>query len=92
MFSPPCKQAAVIYQRLFQPRKPTYTVCSISPPVKRRVERTTHASSSVQSQLDQIARRLARAAAAYVAQTQPMPAETVRGGMELKLQLPCHYC
>lgn len=43
---------AAIYQRLFQPRKPTCTVCSISPPVKRRVERTTHASSSVQSQLD----------------------------------------
>lgn len=57
---------AVIYQRLFQPRKPTCTVCSISPPVKRGLERTTDASSLVQSQLDQIARRLARAAAAYV--------------------------
>lgn len=74
---------AVICQRLFQPRKPTCAVCSISTAVKRQVGRTTHASSSAQSQLDQLARRLARVAAAHVAQTQPTPTGTVRGSMEV---------
>lgn len=43
MFHRRVSKLAVIYQRLFHPRKPTCTVCSISPPVKRRIERTTHA-------------------------------------------------
>lgn len=66
MFSPPCKQASGHLPTVVSTSQANlYRLLDFSP------ERTTDASSLVQSQLDQIARRLARAAAAYVAQPGP---------------------
>lgn len=71
MFSPPCKQAGDHLPTVVSTSQANlYRLLDFSP-VKRGLEGTTDASSLVQSQLDQIARRLARVAATYVAQPGP---------------------
>lgn len=85
MSSPPCKQAGGHLPMVVSTSQANLSrLLDFSPrKTKDRTDNPTPlGSSSVHSQLTQIAHPPARVPAAYVAQTQPMPAETVRGGME----------